>query len=46
MEIMKTAPRKQLFMLTATPVNNSFRDLQHMIELFTLQDTRLIPRSH
>ncbi len=38
MEIMKTAPRKQLFMLTATPVNNSFRDLQHMIELFTLQD--------
>lgn len=38
MEIMKTAPRKQLFMLTATPVNNSLRDLQHMIELFTLQD--------
>ena len=38
MEIMKTAPRKRLFMLTATPVNNSLRDLQHMIELFTLQD--------
>ena len=26
---------KQLFMLTATPVNNSLRDLQHMIELFS-----------
>jgi SNF2 family DNA or RNA helicase len=27
--------RKQLFLLTATPVNNSLRDFQHMIELFT-----------
>ncbi len=26
---------KQLFMLTATPVNNSFFDLLHMMELFT-----------
>lgn len=26
---------KQVFMLTATPVNNSLRDLQHMIELFS-----------
>jgi hypothetical protein len=26
---------KQVFMLTATPVNNSLLDLQHMIELFT-----------
>jgi superfamily II DNA or RNA helicase len=26
---------KQMFMLTATPINNSFLDLQHMIELFT-----------
>lgn len=25
---------KQVFMLTATPVNNRLRDLQHMIELF------------
>jgi superfamily II DNA or RNA helicase len=27
--------RKQVFMLTATPVNNRLIDLQHMIELFT-----------
>jgi len=26
---------KKLFMLTATPVNNHLRDLQHMIELFS-----------
>lgn len=26
---------KKLFMLTATPINNSFHDLRHMIELFT-----------
>ncbi|MCX6992865.1 MAG: helicase-related protein [Kiritimatiellaeota bacterium] len=28
---------KQLFMLTATPVNNRLRDFQHMIELFSRQ---------
>lgn len=28
---------KEVFMLTATPVNNSLRDLQHMIELFSRQ---------
>ncbi len=28
---------KNLFLLTATPVNNSLLDLQHMIELFTLR---------
>ena len=27
--------QKQMFMLTATPINNSFLDLQHLIELFT-----------
>ncbi len=26
---------KRVFMLTATPINNSFKDLRHMIELFT-----------
>jgi superfamily II DNA or RNA helicase len=26
---------KQLFLLTATPINNSFHDLRHVIELFT-----------
>ena len=30
---------KTVFMLTATPVNNSLRDLQHMLELFTQKDT-------
>ena len=24
-----------MFMLTATPINNSFLDLQHLIELFS-----------
>ncbi len=28
---------KQLFMLTATPINNSLDDLRHMVELFTRQ---------
>lgn len=36
-DIMGRGPRKKLFMLTATPINNDFRDLQHLIELFTLR---------
>ena len=31
---------KQLFMLTATPINNRVTDLRHMIELFTAGDDR------
>lgn len=34
-DMMSTGNQKQLFMLTATPINNSFLDLQHLIELFT-----------
>jgi len=34
-EMMATGRQKQMFMLTATPINNSFLDLQHLIELFT-----------
>ena len=34
-EMMENGKNKQLFMLTATPINNSFLDLQHLIELFT-----------
>ena len=34
-EMMGTGRQKQMFMLTATPINNSFLDLQHLIELFT-----------
>ena len=34
-EMIAEGPRKKLFMLTATPINNSFLDLQHLIELFT-----------
>ncbi len=34
-DMMGQGPQKQLFMLTATPINNSFVDLQHLIELFT-----------
>lgn len=34
-EMMANGSDKQMFMLTATPINNSFLDLQHLIELFT-----------
>lgn len=34
-EMMAAGRQKQMFMLTATPINNSFLDLQHLIELFT-----------
>lgn len=34
-DMMAQGQKKQMFMLTATPINNSFRDLQHLIELFT-----------
>ena len=34
-EMMKNGSQKQMFMLTATPINNSFLDLQHLIELFS-----------
>lgn len=36
-ELMSVGHKKKLFMLTATPINNSFLDLQHLIELFTLR---------
>ena len=34
-EMMNSGFQKQMYMLTATPINNSFLDLQHLIELFT-----------
>lgn len=34
-DMMCKGHQKQMFMLTATPINNSFLDLQHLIELFT-----------
>ena len=34
-DMMCIEPQKKMFMLTATPINNSFLDLQHLIELFT-----------
>lgn len=34
-DMMEAGSHKQVFMLTATPINNSFLDLQHLIELFT-----------
>lgn len=34
-DMMAAGNQKQMFMLTATPINNSFLDLQHLIELFT-----------
>lgn len=34
-DMMAEGPKKKMFMLTATPINNSFLDLQHLIELFS-----------
>lgn len=34
-DMMGQGRKKQIFMLTATPINNSFFDLKHLIELFT-----------
>jgi len=34
-KLARIAAGKQIFLLTATPVNNSLRDFQHMIELFS-----------
>ena len=34
-DMMAAGSKKQMFMLTATPINKSFLDLQHLIELFT-----------
>ncbi len=36
--MFEIADGKQVYMLTATPVNNSLIDLQHMIELFSRQE--------
>ena len=38
-------PNKKLFMLTATPINNKFTDLRHMIELFTNGDEEHFSRT-
>jgi len=34
-KLYEMAERKQLFLLTATPINNSLYDLMHLIELFS-----------
>ncbi len=34
-DLMGLGEKKKIFFLTATPINNSFLDLQHLIELFT-----------
>lgn len=38
-ELFDLVENKQVYMLTATPVNNRLRDLQHMIELFSRRQT-------
>lgn len=37
-EIIGNGCMKRMYMLTATPINNSFLDLQHLIELFTQRE--------
>ncbi len=34
-ELIADSPTKELFMLTATPINNSLNDFRNMVELFT-----------
>lgn len=38
------AENKQLFLLTATPINNSLLDFEHMVELFSRDDTAYFSR--
>ena len=38
-EMFDICAGKQMFMLTATPINNRLTDLQHMIELFSQRQT-------
>ncbi len=38
-KMFEIAEGKQLYLLTATPVNNKLIDLQHMIELFSRKDS-------
>jgi hypothetical protein len=38
--IASGAQKKQVFLLTATPVNNSIHDFRHMIELFSGEDMK------
>lgn len=42
-QIMR-GPRRDLVLLTATPVNNSLYDLYHLISYFIKQDSRLIDK--
>ena len=37
-------PRRDLVMLTATPVNNSLYDLYHLVSFFLKQDSRLLKK--
>lgn len=43
-EYLQAGRPKQIFMLTATPVNNSVHDFRHMIELFTSGDDSYFSR--
>ena len=38
-EITGSAPPKQVFLLTATPINNRLLDLQHLIEIFSRSES-------
>ena len=38
-KLFEMAEGKQLYLLTATPINNKLRDLQHIIELFSRKES-------
>ena len=41
---MLRGPRRELVLLTATPVNNSLYDLYHLVSFFLKQDSRLLKK--
>lgn len=44
-KMYEIAGNKQVFMLTATPINNHITDLKNMLELFTRRDDRFFHRT-
>ena len=44
-DLLGTEPKKSLFMLTATPINNRLSDFHHLLELFTRRDEAYFART-
>jgi len=44
-DLIGTARHKSVFMLTATPINNSLNDFKHLVELFSRDDDAFFSRT-